>query len=86
MDTVVAQVEFYFSDENLPGDKFLQQYLKEGQDGMVPLAAVSHFKKMKKLLRKIVGNDSSVDGQCEVLAQSLRALSSKVHVSEDGKP
>ena len=59
-EAVVKQVEFYFSDGNLPGDKFLQGHLREGGDGLVSLAVVSSFNKMKKLIRKVDGGEGGL--------------------------
>ncbi|KAE9452446.1 hypothetical protein C3L33_15653, partial [Rhododendron williamsianum] len=46
---VVMQVEYYFSDENLPTDKFLMKYVTQNVLGFVPIAVVASFRKMKKL-------------------------------------
>ncbi|XP_058201200.1 la-related protein 6A isoform X1 [Rhododendron vialii] len=48
-DKIIKQVEYYFSDENLPTDKFLMNYVTQNVQGFVPIAVVASFKKMKKL-------------------------------------
>ncbi|KAL5731789.1 hypothetical protein ACHQM5_004486 [Ranunculus cassubicifolius] len=47
---IIRQVEYYFSDENLPTDKFLMKYVSKDKDGFVPVAVVASFRKMKKLV------------------------------------
>ncbi|XP_075481119.1 la-related protein 6A-like [Primulina tabacum] len=47
---IINQVEYYFSDENLPNDKFLMKYVARN-DGYVPMGVIASFRKMKKLTR-----------------------------------
>ncbi|KZV51047.1 la-related protein 6A [Dorcoceras hygrometricum] len=47
---IIKQVEYYFSDENLPNDKFLLKYVTRN-DGYVPIGVIASFRKMKKLTR-----------------------------------
>ena len=42
------QLEFYFSDSNLPKDKFLLKTTKETPEGWVSLQVIADFKKMKE--------------------------------------
>ncbi|KAG8385296.1 hypothetical protein BUALT_Bualt03G0027200 [Buddleja alternifolia] len=46
------QVEYYFSDENLPNDKFLMKYVSKNVEGFVPIGVIASFRKMKKLTRE----------------------------------
>ncbi|KAL7089346.1 hypothetical protein ACP275_13G182000 [Erythranthe tilingii] len=48
---IIKQVEYYFSDENLPNDKFLMKYVTNNVEGFVPLGVIASFRKMKKLTR-----------------------------------
>ncbi|KAG6394742.1 hypothetical protein SASPL_145332 [Salvia splendens] len=48
---VAADVEFYFSDENLPNDKFMLKYVTRNVEGFVPIGVVASFRKMKKLTK-----------------------------------
>ncbi|CAH2046222.1 unnamed protein product [Thlaspi arvense] len=48
-DVVVSEVEYYFSDENLPTDKFLLNAMKKTKKGFVPISTIATFRKMKKL-------------------------------------
>ncbi|KAI7884597.1 La-domain-containing protein [Lichtheimia hyalospora FSU 10163] len=46
---ILKQVEFYFSDSNLPFDKFLWTLKEKNSEGWVPLATIASFKKMKMI-------------------------------------
>ncbi|KGN49390.1 la-related protein 6A [Cucumis sativus] len=46
---IVKQVEYYFSDENLPSDKYLLGLVKKNKEGYVPIAIIASFKRMRKL-------------------------------------
>ncbi|CAM9498396.1 unnamed protein product, partial [Choristocarpus tenellus] len=60
---IVKQVEFYFSDENLPTDKFMQQKMKAGLgQGFVPVGVLASFPKVKKLCKN-----------AKLIAQALKA-------------
>ncbi|XP_028115660.1 la-related protein 6A [Camellia sinensis] len=48
-DKIIKQVEYYFSDENLPNDKFLMNYVTKDVEGFVPIAVIASFRKMKRL-------------------------------------
>ncbi|BAB11080.1 unnamed protein product [Arabidopsis thaliana] len=48
---IIRQVEYYFSDENLPTDKFLLNAMKRNKKGFVPISTIATFHKMKKLTR-----------------------------------
>ncbi|KAG0487381.1 hypothetical protein HPP92_009476 [Vanilla planifolia] len=72
-DKIVRQVEYYFSDENLPNDKFLLKQMRKDKEGYVPIAIISSFRKMKKLAK-----DSS-------LIEAALRTSTILVVSSDGK-
>ncbi|KAK9446405.1 uncharacterized protein V1518DRAFT_424050 [Limtongia smithiae] len=44
---ILKQVEFYFSDQNLPKDKFLWTTVS-ANDGWVPIATIASFKRMRR--------------------------------------
>jgi lupus La protein len=71
-DKILKQVEFYFSDANLPRDRFLQEELKKSEEGWIALSVIGSFKRMQSL---------STD-MC-VICDALKS-SSLVEVSEDG--
>lgn len=67
----LKQVEFYFSDFNLPYDKFLRM-TAEKNDGWVPITTIATFNRMKRF-RPV-----------DKVVESLRS-SKKLEVSEDGE-
>ncbi|CAM6100496.1 unnamed protein product [Calypogeia fissa] len=70
---IVKQVEFYFSDQNLPTDNYLMKFVKKDPDGFVPIPVVASFRKIKNLAKNH-----------GVVAAALRNSTFLV-VSEDGK-
>ncbi|XP_014516849.1 la-related protein 6A [Vigna radiata var. radiata] len=48
---IIKQVEYYFSDENLPNDKYMLGFAKKNKEGFVPISVIASFRKMKKLTR-----------------------------------
>lgn len=50
-DDLLRQVEFYFSDSNLPVDKFLWQLTTKNEGGWIEIATICSFKRMRALLR-----------------------------------
>ncbi|KAL1555860.1 la-related protein 6A-like [Salvia divinorum] len=48
---IIKQVEYYFSDENLPTDKFMLKQVTRNVEGFVSIGVVASFRKMKKLTR-----------------------------------
>lgn len=46
-----AQIEFYFSESNLPRDNFLKGKVAEDADGFVDLALICIFSRMNNLLK-----------------------------------
>ncbi|VVB10637.1 unnamed protein product [Arabis nemorensis] len=83
--TVLRQVEFYFSDSNLPIDDFLKKTVTESEDGLVSLALICSFSKMRAYLKlgDTKGNDIPED-TIKAVADTLRT-SSALKISEDGK-
>jgi len=50
---IIAQVEYYFSDDNLVKDSYLMQRINRDKRGYVDLKLIASFKKMKKLTQDI---------------------------------
>ena len=48
---LLSQVEFYFSESNLPRDKFLLETVSRDPDGFVSIALLCTFSRMRALLR-----------------------------------
>ncbi|XP_019438407.1 PREDICTED: la protein 1-like isoform X1 [Lupinus angustifolius] len=82
---VIRQVEFYFSDSNLPTDVFMRKTVTESEDGMVSLALICSFNRMRKHLNlgDIKPDQVSVE-TVDAVAQVLRNAAS-LKISEDGK-
>jgi lupus La protein len=72
--SIGKQVEFYFSDSNLPRDKFLSQRIRESQDGWIDLALIASFNRIKRF-----------DVDVTTLADAIRNWSSMLEVSDDGQ-
>lgn len=69
---IMKQVEFYFSDANLPRDRFLQEELKKSEEGWIGLSVIASFKRMQALSTDL-----------GVIAEALKG-SELVEVSSDG--
>eukprot|EP00873_Tetraselmis_striata_P041838 jgi/Tetstr1/462102/TSEL_007170.t1 len=71
-DAVIKQVEFYFSDSNLPTDDFLMKHVRKSPHGWVNLHLIAKFKRMRTL-------SSSVPAIAAALGDSKQLV-----VSADG--
>ncbi|XP_061336516.1 la protein 1-like [Gastrolobium bilobum] len=81
---VIRQVEFYFSDSNLPKDSFLKKTVNESEDGMVSLALICSFNRMRMHLNLgDVKPDQVTQDTVKAVAQALRNAAS-LRISEDG--
>lgn len=69
---IVKQVEFYFSDYNMPRDRFLQEEAKKNEEGWIALSVIASFKRMQAITSDI-----------SVIAEALKS-SEFVEVSADG--
>ncbi|KAL6899612.1 hypothetical protein ACP4OV_006270 [Aristida adscensionis] len=83
--SVLRQVEFYFSDSNLPRDKFLRETVEQSEDGLVSLALICSFSRMKTHLGldAAVKQETMPEDTVLAVAEVLRR-SSVLRVSEDG--
>ncbi|XP_043461459.1 la-related protein 6 [Leptopilina heterotoma] len=77
-DKICAQVEFYFSDENIVKDAFLLKHVKRNKEGYVSLKLISSFKRVKHLSRdwRVVGAALARSKKLEVneLGTKLRRI------------
>ncbi|KAJ6844787.1 la protein 1-like [Iris pallida] len=82
---ILRQVEFYFSDSNLPRDNFLKKTVQESDDGLVSLGLICSFTRMRNHLG--LGNVKAEEIPEETVAAVSEALrkSTLLKVSEDGK-
>ncbi|XP_029178797.1 la-related protein 6 [Nylanderia fulva] len=73
-DKICAQVEFYFSDENIIKDAFLLKHVKRNKEGYVSLKLISSFKKVKHLSRdwRVVGVALAKSKKLEVNPQGTK--------------
>ena len=71
---ILKQVEFYFSDANLPRDKFLWTLTQSDpkKQGWVPIQQIASFKRMQRF-RPI-----------EIIASALRQSKELLEVNEEG--
>ncbi|XP_048331387.2 la protein 1 isoform X1 [Ziziphus jujuba] len=82
---VLRQVEFYFGDSNLPRDNFLKKSISESEDGLVSLALICSFTRMRNHLNLgDVKPDNVSEDTVKAVAETLRK-STLLKVSEDGK-
>uniref|UniRef100_A0A7N0T5L9 HTH La-type RNA-binding domain-containing protein n=1 Tax=Kalanchoe fedtschenkoi TaxID=63787 RepID=A0A7N0T5L9_KALFE len=82
---VIRQVEFYFSDSNLPRDNFLKNTLAESEDGMVSLALICSFSRMRGHLGLgDVKADEVSEETVKLVSETLKS-STFLKLSEDGK-
>ncbi|CAN1346883.1 La protein 1 [Linum perenne] len=82
---VLRQVEYYFSDSNLSRDKFLSKTITTSEDGLVSLALICSFKKLKAYLKLgEVKQEDIADGTLNAVAQTLRN-SASLKLSGDGR-
>jgi len=73
-DEILKQVEFYFSDANLPRDKFLWTLTQSDpkKEGWVSIKQIASFKRMQRFQ------------PLESIVESLRKSKELLEVSEDG--
>lgn len=50
-ERVVKQMEFYFSDSNLPRDKFMLERIVDNEEGYVDLSLIATFARMRDILK-----------------------------------
>eukprot|EP00271_Cylindrocystis_brebissonii_P001055 TRINITY_DN112_c0_g1_i1.p1 TRINITY_DN112_c0_g1~~TRINITY_DN112_c0_g1_i1.p1 ORF type:complete len:901 (-),score=197.88 TRINITY_DN112_c0_g1_i1:167-2869(-) len=85
-EKLARQVEFYFSDQNLPTDNFLMKHVKKDSEGFVPISVVGTFRKVRSLLpRNAAQQQNGVTSSGIALVASALRLSSELVVSDDGK-
>ncbi|KAJ3696428.1 hypothetical protein LUZ61_000133 [Rhynchospora tenuis] len=84
---VLRQVEFYFSDSNLPRDKFLRTAVKESPDGLVSLALICSFGRMRQILGldRDTKPESVPAGIIDAVSDVLKSQSTTLRISEDGQ-
>ncbi|XP_047321817.1 la protein 1 [Impatiens glandulifera] len=82
---VIRQVEFYFSDSNLPRDKFMSETISNSEDGLIDLSLICSFSRMRTHLNLgDVKSEEVPEETVKAVAETLRS-SPFLKVSEDGK-
>ncbi|PON88438.1 Lupus La protein [Trema orientale] len=83
---VLRQVEFYFSDSNLPRDDFLRKSVSRSPNGLVSLALICTFSRMRNFLclSRNTKRGDVPDRIVKSVAEILRK-SNCLKVSDDGK-
>ncbi|XP_018407194.1 PREDICTED: la-related protein 6 [Cyphomyrmex costatus] len=73
-DKICAQVEYYFSDDNIIKDAFLLKHVKRNKEGYVSLKLISSFKKVKHLSRdwRVVGAALTRSKRLELNSQGTK--------------
>lgn len=73
-DKICAQVEFYFSDENIIKDAFLLKHVKRNKEGYVSLKLITSFKKVKHLSKdwRVVGAALARSKKLEINPQGTK--------------
>lgn len=82
---VLRQVEFYFSDSNLPGDKFLRQCVEEAADGLVSLPLVCSFGRMRSHLSLKESGPDKVPAETTAAVADVLRKSTVLKLSDDGQ-
>jgi hypothetical protein len=81
----LSQIEFYFSDSNLPRDKFLQEQVASNEEGYVDIALLCIFSRVRSLLSSTIADASAVaESTVADVADALEAAES-LSLSEDRK-
>ncbi|KAF8741722.1 the RNA-binding Lupus La protein, partial [Rhizoctonia solani] len=73
-ERAVKQFEFYFSDANLPYDKFMWKLHTQTEDHWIPISTIASFKRMREFEPK----------GAEWLLSALRSSSSLLEIDETG--
>ncbi|KAL9539052.1 hypothetical protein MBANPS3_010499 [Mucor bainieri] len=74
-EKIRKQVNFYFSDSNLPYDKFLWTLRANTPEGWIPLETIASFKKMKMITEDF-----------DTIVKALKEVDSEIYeIDEEGK-
>ncbi|PSC69422.1 la 1 [Micractinium conductrix] len=84
-DRLLQQIEFYFSDSNLPRDKFLSETVAADPEGYVDVALLCIFSRVRALLKSTVTDAAKVTEQTVADVGEALAASEALTLSEDKK-
>ncbi|WCJ40776.1 La protein 1 [Euphorbia peplus] len=82
---ILHQVEFYFSDSNLPRDDFLMQKVSQANDGMVSLALICSFSRIRAILGLAKIRHDDIPRKLLKSVAKILCKSEFLKVSRDGK-
>lgn len=82
---VLRQVEFYFSDSNLPGDQFLLKSIEESGDDLIDLSLLCSFQRMRSHLGVKESDPTKFPADKLAAVAEVLRKSTSLRVSEDGK-
>lgn len=63
---LVKQIEFYFSDSNLPTDKKLLKQIRKDPDGYVPVKLFANFRKVRALSKDVTTITAALRHTCNL--------------------
>ncbi|KAL0051706.1 hypothetical protein WJX82_000772 [Trebouxia sp. C0006] len=69
---IVKQVNFYFSNTNLPTDNFLLKEVRKTPEGWVPIRLIASFKRMKSLSKDIKVIAAALETSTELVVSGHR--------------
>lgn len=81
----LSQIEFYFSDSNLPRDKFLQEQVAADAEGYVDITLLSIFQRVRSLLKSTITDPANVSEQTVADVADALEGSSSLALSADRK-
>ncbi|KAI4377636.1 hypothetical protein MLD38_015232 [Melastoma candidum] len=81
---VLRQVEFYFSDSNLPRDNFLRKTIEESDDSFVSLALICSFARMRGHLGLATSMADEIPADTVKAVADVLKKSSTLKISADG--
>lgn len=77
------QVEFYFSDSNLPRDAFMLEQVRAHPEGFVPLALLATFSRMAGVLKVERKKGATAPPEVVVAVADAVSGSTLLELSED---
>ncbi|GFR42570.1 hypothetical protein Agub_g3468, partial [Astrephomene gubernaculifera] len=79
---VLKQVEFYFSDSNLPKDKFLKEKIAEDPEGYVAINVIAAFGRMRDTLKLTATTPAEVPEATVAAVADMLSGSSSLQLDE----
>jgi len=80
---ILRQLEFYFSESNLPRDKFLRELVERDEDRFVEMKTLLKFQRMRDLLQEFGGSNNP--DVVDMVVNLLREKSKQLECDERGE-